>query len=114
MMRLRELTAALLGSFVIGASGARSQNAPRLVAYFAPSRTQHLIDAFANGLRDLGYVDGQQVRIQYSFADADGGGIPGAAARLVAASPAVIVVVGVAAASEVKRATTAIPIVVAP
>ena len=96
------------------AAEVRGQRPTKLIAYFAPARTQHLVDAFNKGLRDLSYVDGKNITVQYRFADELGQALDAVAAQVVELAPDVIVVVGVAAATLAKRATTGIPIVVAP
>ena len=93
---------------------ARAQRPTKLIAYLAPARTQHLVDAFSRGLRDLDYIDGKNITIQYRFADEQGQALDAVAAQVVELAPDVIVVVGVAAAALAQRATTSIPIVVAP
>jgi putative ABC transport system substrate-binding protein len=93
---------------------ARAQRQLKLIVYFAPARTQHLVDAFNKGLGDLGYVDGKNITVQYHFADEQGRALDAAATQVVALAPDVIVVVGVAAATLLKRATTGIPVVFAP
>ena len=93
---------------------AHAQRPKKLIAYFAPARTQHLVDAFNKGLRDLSYVDGKNITIQYRFADEQGQALDAVAAQVVELAPDVIVVVGVAAATQAKHATTGIPIVFAP
>jgi putative tryptophan/tyrosine transport system substrate-binding protein len=112
-MRRREFIAGL-GAAAIWPLAVSAQRAIKLIAYFAPARTQHLVDAFKNGLRDLNYVDGKNVTIQYRFADEQAQALDAVAAQVVELAPDVIVVVGVAAAAEVKRATTIIPVVFAP
>ena len=92
----------------------RAQRPTKLIAYFAPARTQHLVDAFIRGLRDLGYIDGKNITIQYHFADEQGQALDAVAIKVVELAPDVIVVVGIAAATQAKRATTVIPIVFAP
>lgn len=92
----------------------RAQRATKLIVYFAPARTQHLIDAFNQGLRDLSYVDGKNIAVLYRFADELGQTLNAVAAQVVELEPDVIVAVGVAAAAQAKRATKIIPIVVAP
>ena len=73
-----------------------------------------MIAAFQNGLRDLGYVEGQNLTIDYRFASERNQTLEAAASDLVARAPDVIVVVGVATATAAKRATATIPIVFAP
>jgi putative ABC transport system substrate-binding protein len=112
-MRRRQFIG-LLGGSVVWPFSSRAQQAARLIAYFAPARTQHLVDAFNNGLRELSYVDGKTIKIQYWFADEKGQTLEVTAAQIVQSAPDAIVVVGVAAAAQAKRATTVIPVVFAP
>jgi len=91
-----------------------AQRPIKLIIYFAPARTQHLVDAFNKGLRDLSYVDGKNITVQYHFADEQGLTLDAAVAKVVELAPDVIVVVGVAASALVKRATAGIPVVFAP
>jgi putative ABC transport system substrate-binding protein len=69
------------------------------------------LEAFRQGLRDLGYVEGQNIIIEYRH---EGGGferLPELAAELVGQKPDVLVGVTTNAALAVKNATTTIPIV---
>src|SRR5207342_3063749 len=69
------------------------------------------LEAFRQGLRDLGYVEGQNIVIEYRH---EGGGferLPDLAAELVRQKPDVLVAVTTNAALAVRRATTTIPIV---
>src|SRR3954451_8532851 len=113
-MRRRQVIG-LLGAAAMFAPAfeAKSQR-PRKLVYLAPARTQHLIDAFQKGLRDLGYVEGQNIATDYHFASERGQTLEAAAADVIAQRPEVMVVVGVATAAPAKRATATIPIVVAP
>ena len=69
-------------------------------------------DAFRAGLRDLGYVEGKNLQIEFRFADGDNDLLPGLANELVRLNVDVIVTyaTGVPAA---QRATSTIPIVMA-
>jgi putative tryptophan/tyrosine transport system substrate-binding protein len=113
-MKRREFITLVGGTAVAWPLATRAQRAIKLIAYFAPARTQHLVDAFNRGLRDLSYVEGKNMTIQYGFANEQGQALDAVAAQLVELAPDVIVVVGVAAAVEAKRATRAIPVVFAP
>lgn len=62
-------------------------------------------------LQALGYVDGQNVRLDFRFADGRVDRLPTLAAELVAQRPAVIVTFGDAAGHAAQEATTDIPIV---
>jgi putative ABC transport system substrate-binding protein len=69
-------------------------------------------EAFLQGLRDLGYVEGRNVVIEYRDADGKDARLPALAAELVALKVDVIVAAaGTLAALTAKRVTTALPIV---
>src|SRR5215470_10870903 len=70
------------------------------------------IDSLKQGLRMLGYVEGQNLEIVYRFAAGQAEQYPGLAAELVALPVEVIVALGTPASVAAKRATEAIPIVV--
>jgi putative ABC transport system substrate-binding protein len=69
---------------------------------------------FFQGLRDLGYVDGQTINIDYLSADGDAERFPGLAAECQRLEPNVIVVTTTPAAQAAKNATHTIPIVMFP
>jgi putative tryptophan/tyrosine transport system substrate-binding protein len=69
--------------------------------------------ALLNGLRELGYVEGQNLRIDYRSADGRGERFPALAAELVRSRVDLIVTRGTPAARAAKAATTTIPIVMA-
>jgi putative tryptophan/tyrosine transport system substrate-binding protein len=71
------------------------------------------LSAFRQGLRELGHVEGQTLRLAYRFADGHGDRLPALAAELVALQPDVIVTHSTLGARAVQHATTTIPIVVA-
>jgi putative tryptophan/tyrosine transport system substrate-binding protein len=71
------------------------------------------INAFRQGLRDLGYLEGHTIRLAYRFADGQGDRLPALAAELVALRPDVIVTNATLGARAAQQATTTIPIVVA-
>jgi putative ABC transport system substrate-binding protein len=73
---------------------------------------QHLHDAFRQGLRDLGYVEGRNVVIEYRSAEGSSERLPALASELVALKVDVIVTAGgTLAALAAKQATQAVPIV---
>jgi putative ABC transport system substrate-binding protein len=75
----------------------------------APSR-----DSFRQGLKDLGYIEGQTILIEWRFAEDKLDRFPELAAELVGLKPDVIVAAaGGVAIKALKRTTTTIPIVVA-
>ena len=71
------------------------------------------LEAFRDGLRDLGYVDGQTVVIEWRFADGKNERLPTLADELVRLKVDVIFAVNTPAAWAAKKATTTIPIVIA-
>src|SRR4030095_11365044 len=71
------------------------------------------IEAFRQGLRELGYVEGQSIAIEWRSADGDADRLPRLAAELVRLKVDVIVTGGSGAPGPAKEATTAIPIVMA-
>src|SRR5713101_5899843 len=72
---------------------------------------QRRFEAFRQGLRDLGYVEGQNIAIESRWAEGKYDRYPALAADLVRWKADVIVAVGGAAAKAVQQATKTIPIV---
>jgi putative tryptophan/tyrosine transport system substrate-binding protein len=71
------------------------------------------LEAFRHGLRELGYVEGQSVAIEWRSADGKADRLPGLAAELVRLKVDVIVTGGAGATRPAKEATATIPIVMA-
>src|ERR1043166_9530952 len=69
------------------------------------------IEAFRQGLRALGYVEGKNIIIEWRFADANPDRLAGLGAELVRLSVEVIVTAGAASNRAAKQATSTIPIV---
>jgi putative tryptophan/tyrosine transport system substrate-binding protein len=88
--------------------------APRIGFLFfgfpGPSRE---LDAFRQGLRELGYTEGQNIVIEYRFAGGRAERLPELATELVRLKPDVLVTPGTPASLSAKRATSTIPIVFA-
>jgi putative ABC transport system substrate-binding protein len=72
-----------------------------------------LFEAFRQGLREHGYVEGQNIAFEYRFAQGRADRLPTMAAELVSMKVDVIVTESVAAALAARRATQTIPIVMA-
>jgi putative ABC transport system substrate-binding protein len=72
-----------------------------------------LFAAFREGLRELGYVEGQNIKIESRWAEGNYDRLPGLAADLVRLKVDVIVTYGTPASQAAKRATGTIPIVMA-
>jgi putative tryptophan/tyrosine transport system substrate-binding protein len=78
----------------------------------AAENSQHIVAAFLRGLKDNGYVVGQNVEIEYSWAAGQGDRLPTLATNLVRRPVAVLVATGgEQAALAAKAATSTIPIV---
>jgi putative tryptophan/tyrosine transport system substrate-binding protein len=69
------------------------------------------LDAFRQGLRDLGYVEGQSIALEYRFAEGRFERLPELAADLVRLKVDVILVQGGQATAAAQHATGTIPIV---
>ncbi len=69
------------------------------------------IEAFRQGLRDLGYVEGQNIVIEYRFAEGKYDRLPGLAAELVRLKVDVLVTHATPGTHAAKQATSTIPIV---
>jgi putative ABC transport system substrate-binding protein len=71
----------------------------------------NLVGPFREGLRDLGYVEGRNVLIEYRWAEGKYERFPALIGELVALKVDVIVTAGTPATLAVKKATTSIPLV---
>ena len=117
-MDRREFIGTLAGGLVAAPLAAEAQQRGKVprVGYLAGSRSdsqaERRLDAFRQGLRELGYVEGQNIIIEERWADEKVERLPNLAAELVQRTPDVIVSSGNAAVAALKQATQTIPIVV--
>ena len=84
---------------------------PRLGFLFFGSRDQPHLEPFHQGLRDLGYVDGKNISIEYRYAGRSSDRLAMLAAELVALNLDVILTTTPAATRAVLQASSKIPIV---
>jgi len=107
----------LLGGVAAWPLAARAQQTgkmPRIgfLFYGSPGSSPE-VDAFRQGLRELGYIEGQNIAVEYRFASGRVSQLPELAAELVRLNPDVIVTPGTPASVAAKQATSTIPIVFA-
>ena len=87
---------------------------PRIgVLLFGTPNTDPNLGAFLRGLRELGYIEPQNIVIEYRYAEGKPDRLRGLAGELVAIKPDLIFALGGDVAPSVRVATNAIPIVVA-
>ncbi len=84
---------------------------PRIGILRVPSPPDPNAEAFRKGLRELGYVEGQNIAIEYRTAEGRPDRLPALAGELVTLKVDVIVAGGSVAVQAAKQATTTIPIV---
>jgi len=117
MMTIRAAIAAALAIGVLAASLTAGAQQPRkfplagFLSSFSPSDVPRWREGFRKGLRDLGYTEGQDIAIEYRYADGRLERLPGLAAELVGLKVDVIVAETTPASLAAKQATTKIPIV---
>src|SRR5689334_17245722 len=70
-------------------------------------------EAFQQGLRDLGYVEGKNIAIEYRYAEGKLDRLPGLAAELVRLKVDIILTGAPSSTAAAKQATATIPIVMA-
>ncbi len=109
-------TLALVGLFSPVAAEAQQAAKIARIGFLAGNLAagSYNVEAFRQGLRDLGYVEGRSVVIEYRDAEGKLDRFPALAAELVALKVDVIVASGTLAALAAKQATRTLPIVFSP
>ena len=114
-MRRRDFVKGIVGSTVIWPLGARAQQPAMPVIGFLNATSaqgyERQVAAFLKGLAETGFVDGQNVTIEYHWADGKHDRLPAMAADFVRRQVAVIAATTTPAALAARLATTTIPIV---
>jgi putative ABC transport system substrate-binding protein len=116
-MRRREFIALLGGGAAMWPLPLDAQQSARrarlgVLLYSTPGGDPN-IESFLRGLRELGYVEGRNIDIEYRYAHGEPGRLPQLAAELVQTKPHVMFVLGGDVAPSARKATQTIPIVYA-
>src|SRR5262245_27638324 len=115
MMKRRELISLLAGAVPALSLPLSAQQAMPVIGFMSGRSLEdsaHLLAAFRQGLREAGFVEGENVVIEFRWARGDYDRLPALAAELVGRQVAVLAAVGGDASSAAaKQATSTIPIV---
>ena len=115
-MRRREFVALLGGAALAGPVPLRAQPAQRRrlgVLIYSSPQSDPSTESLRRGLRDLGYVDGQNIAIEYRGGEGKLERLAGLAAELVALKPDVLFALGGDVTPYLSKETQTIPIVYA-
>ena len=117
-MRRREFLGILGGATAAWPLAARAQSTSRVprIGFLGNSTAAleaNLIRAFRDGLRDLGYIEGQNIFIEYRWAEGKYERFPALIGELISLKVDVMVTAGTPATLAVKKAATSIPLVMA-
>src|SRR5215831_10909006 len=115
-MRLIGLAVVLTVSVVLAPLAAHSEQATKVqrigyVGHDAPGSDPSGIAGLRQGLRDLGYVEGQDIAIEYRFAEGQPDRLPGLINELTSLKVGVLITQGTVVTAAAKKATTTTPIV---
>jgi putative tryptophan/tyrosine transport system substrate-binding protein len=112
-VRLVVMLALVILTALLIAEAQQPQNVPRIGLLVTNSRAAEStsIEAFHRGLQALGYVEGQNIMMEYRYADGKLEQLPQFAAELVQLNVAVIVTTGSPPTRAAQQATQTIPIV---
>ncbi len=113
-MRRREFMAMLGGAAVWPVAVCGQQSAIPVIGFLhaaSPGPYAPMVAGFGQGLKELGYSEGQNVQIEYRWAEGHYDRLPALAADLVQRQVTVIATGGTPTAFAAKAATSAIPIV---
>jgi putative tryptophan/tyrosine transport system substrate-binding protein len=116
MMRRREFITLLggaAGTWPIAARAQQSEKVYRLGQLSGGTAASRipLLASFVNGMRDLGYVEGQNLTIEHRYAEGKFERLPGLVRELLAWNPDVLFVSTTPASLAAKAATSTVPIV---
>jgi putative tryptophan/tyrosine transport system substrate-binding protein len=112
-MRKREFIALLGGAAVLPFAARAQQSAMPVIGFLrstSAASSAHLVGALRKGLNDAGFIEGQNVAVEYRWGDDQRDRLPGLAADLVRRRVAVIVANGIAV-QAISGTIATIPIV---
>ena len=112
-MRRREFIT-LLGGAAAWVSPARAQEPRRVIGFLGSGSSDTFpgaVAAFVQGLKDTGFIEGNNISIEWRWAEGQYNRLPSLAGELVSRGVAVIVAFDAPASSAAKAATKTIPIV---
>jgi putative ABC transport system substrate-binding protein len=97
----------------VSAQAQQTKKVPRMgfLGGNSPTVISARVDAFRQGLRDLGYIEGENILAEYRWAEGKADRLPDLAAELVRLKVEIIVTQGTQATLAAKKATDTIPIV---
>src|ERR1051325_23717 len=110
-MRRRDIISLLGSSLIAQPLAARAQQKAMPVIGVLSSGESRPNGAFYQGLRETGYVEGQNLSIEYRWAEGNYDRLPELAEDLVNRKVAVIATIGMPATLTAKKATSTIPVV---
>jgi putative ABC transport system substrate-binding protein len=104
---------ALLFALSFPADAQQAKKVPRIGILFSGTEaaTVHNTDAFRQGLRDLGYIEGENILVEYRYAEGKTERFPSLVAELVQLKVDVLVTGSLTVIRAAKQATKTIPIV---
>jgi putative ABC transport system substrate-binding protein len=110
---IRKIVVWLLATLLLGTVSAAAQQTKKVpqIGYLGLSVSPSLDGGFRQGLRDLGYVEGQNINVEYRFAEGKVERLAGLANELVGLKVIVIVASSTQSIEAANQATKAIPIV---
>jgi putative ABC transport system substrate-binding protein len=104
----------MLFAVAVIAEAQQPKKIPR-IGYLSPSGDSNtpgpMVGAFRQGLRDLGYIEGKNILVEYRYIEGKPDRIPGFVTEFVQLKVDVLVLVPLTAIRAAKQATKTIPIV---
>ena len=116
-MNLKSLSWLLTTVLLTSAPSAEAQQPTKIsrIGYLSPgdaNGSRASVEPFRQGMRELGYVEGKNILIEYRYAEGKLDRIPSLVAELVQLKPEVLVVISLLSIRAAKQATKTIPIII--